>query len=153
MQTRRDRPQARPAEPGRRARGGAAPDGQALPINVADLVVIVVLLLSGLFAFLRGLVHEVLAVAAWVGAALVTLYGFTVRPMRAHLIAIPLVADSVAGSWVFLVALIVFSMISHGGPEAGAGAQPGRARPLARLRVRPARGALIVCLAWLLLHG
>src|SRR3546814_1784911 len=48
----------------------------SLPINLADLIVIVVLLVSGVFAFVRGFVHEVLAIASWVGAAFVTLYAY-----------------------------------------------------------------------------
>ncbi|MEQ9608473.1 MAG: CvpA family protein, partial [Kiloniellaceae bacterium] len=50
----------------------------SLPINLADLIVIIVLVVSGIFAFVRGFVHEVLAVASWVGAAFVTLYAFPV---------------------------------------------------------------------------
>ena len=41
-----------------------------LPVNPTDLVVIVVILLSAIFAFVRGFVHEVLAVGAWLGAAI-----------------------------------------------------------------------------------
>jgi len=42
-------------------------------INVADIAVTLVILFSGLFAFFRGFVHEILAVASWVGAAAATL--------------------------------------------------------------------------------
>jgi RimJ/RimL family protein N-acetyltransferase len=38
-------------------------------INPTDIAVIVILLLSALLAFARGLVREVLSVGAWVGAA------------------------------------------------------------------------------------
>ena len=47
-----------------------------LPINIVDLIVIVVLLLSALLAFSRGFVHEVLGVGAWVAAIFATLVVF-----------------------------------------------------------------------------
>ena len=44
-----------------------------LPINGLDLAVGIVLLISALLAFMRGFVHEVLSIAAWVGALLACL--------------------------------------------------------------------------------
>ena len=46
-------------------------------INVADIAVTLVILFSGLFAFFRGFVHEILAVASWVGLDSVTSEGDT----------------------------------------------------------------------------
>ncbi len=43
------------------------------PINLTDVAVVVVIVISGLLAFFRGLVHEVLAVISWIGAAMATL--------------------------------------------------------------------------------
>ena len=39
------------------------------PINVTDLVILVLLLISGLLALSRGFVKEVLSIAGWVAAA------------------------------------------------------------------------------------
>ncbi|MDP6122042.1 MAG: CvpA family protein, partial [Rhodospirillales bacterium] len=47
-----------------------------LPVNVADVGVGVVLLVSALLAYSRGFVHEVLAVGGWIGAIFATFYGF-----------------------------------------------------------------------------
>ena len=42
------------------------------PINLTDAAVVLVIAISGLLALFRGLVHEVLAVISWIGAALAT---------------------------------------------------------------------------------
>src|SRR5690606_22488406 len=69
---------------------------ESFPINLIDLCVIAILLISGFFAFVRGFVREVLSVAGWVGAAIVTLYLFEpVRPHVRGLIPSPLIADIV----------------------------------------------------------
>jgi len=79
-----------------------------------DIVVIVIILLSALFALIRGFVKEVLSVAGWVGAAFVTLYLFhTVTPWFRSFIAIPWLADAAAGVAIFVVSLVVLSAISH----------------------------------------
>ncbi|MAR55684.1 MAG: hypothetical protein CMM93_00730, partial [Rickettsiales bacterium] len=44
--------------------------------NIFDVVVVLVLVLSGLLAFFRGFVREILSLGAWVGAGLITLYYF-----------------------------------------------------------------------------
>ena len=87
---------------------------EASPINLADIAVIVVILISGLLAFFRGLVHEVLAVISWIGAALATIYGFPyARPYATDLITVPLIADMVAGVGIFLVTLILLSVLTN----------------------------------------
>ena len=87
---------------------------ESSPINLADIAVIVVILISGLLAFFRGLVHEVLAVISWIGAALATIYGFPyARPYATDLITVPLIADMVAGVGIFLVTLILLSVLTN----------------------------------------
>ena len=86
---------------------------EAPSINLTDAAVVLVILISGLLAFFRGLVHEVLAVVSWIGAALATIYGFPyARPYTSELITVPLIADMVAGVGIFLVTLIVLSVMT-----------------------------------------
>lgn len=86
----------------------------SLPINGLDLAVIVVLLVSALLAFMRGFVHEILSIGAWVGAALTALYGLPyAQPMARKLIPIDWAADAVAGIVLFLGALLVLSIITN----------------------------------------
>lgn len=85
----------------------------ATSLTVLDLVAIAIVLISAGLAFLRGFVHEVLSIGAWVGAAFAALYGFpVVRPLAREHIAMPLAADIAAGVGLFLVALIVLSIVT-----------------------------------------
>jgi membrane protein required for colicin V production len=87
----------------------------SLPINAFDGAVAVVVLVSALISLLRGFVKEVLSLAAWAGAALVTLWGFAIaRPYFRAFIDSQLLADVAAGIALFVVSLIVFAMIAHG---------------------------------------
>ena len=47
-----------------------------MPITILDLVLLGVMLISGLLAMVRGFMREILSIAAWGAAALVTLYSF-----------------------------------------------------------------------------
>jgi membrane protein required for colicin V production len=121
-------------------------------LNVTDVAVIGILLVSALWAFIRGFVREVLGVAAWLGAAFVTLYGFAyVRPFAHQLISMDFLADVVAGVVLFVVSLILFSVISH--------AISSQVRDSALSAIDRSlgfvfgllRGAVIVCIGYLLL--
>src|ERR1700710_1815269 len=48
-----------------------------MPITILDLVLLGVMLISGLLAMVRGFMREILSIAAWGAAALVTLYAFS----------------------------------------------------------------------------
>ncbi|GGC26457.1 hypothetical protein GCM10011504_00930 [Siccirubricoccus deserti] len=77
-----------------------------------DGVVVAVLAVSAVLAFLRGLVHEVLGVGAWIGAAVLAL---ALRPQVAPLlqdtVEPPWLADALASGGVFLVVLLVLKLI------------------------------------------
>jgi len=47
-----------------------------MPITILDLALLAVMLVSGLLAMVRGFMREILSIAAWGAAALVTLYAF-----------------------------------------------------------------------------
>src|SRR3984893_7700715 len=47
-----------------------------MPITILDLILLAVMLISGLLAMVRGFMREILSIAAWGAAALVTLYSF-----------------------------------------------------------------------------
>lgn len=121
-----------------------------LPFTIADIAILLVILLSGALAFLRGFVHEVLAVASWIGAAFATLYGFPhLQPFTQQVIAVPLLADVTTGVAIFLVVLIVLSLVTR--VAAGLVRNLGLG-PLDRtlgLLFGLVRGFLLACLAWL----
>lgn len=81
--------------------------------HMTDIAVVIVVLISGVLAFLRGFVREALGIAAWIGAAFIAMQ---VQPMTMG-IAMDLIGMEVIakyGSWVviFLIALIILSIVS-----------------------------------------
>ena len=123
------------------------------PLTVGDIGVIAVLLISALWAFVRGFVRELLGVAAWVGAAFVTLYGFGyVQPYTRQLINIPYAADGVAIVGLFVVSLILFSIVSHAiSSQVRQSSLSAIDRSLGFV-FGLVRGAVVVCIAYLLLE-
>ena len=87
---------------------------QNLPINVVDLSVLGILLLSAIFAFARGFVREVLSVIGWVGAGLVSLHGAPeLLPYTHRYVSSGFLADAGTYVAVFILALLLFSILSH----------------------------------------
>lgn len=87
---------------------------QYLPTTPTDIVLVVILVLSALFALFRGFVREFLAILAWVGAFFVTIYsfGFTYKFFHGF-IDNEMVAHGLSAALLFLISLIVFSLIAH----------------------------------------
>jgi membrane protein required for colicin V production len=82
-------------------------------MNALDLAIIAVIALSAIFAFARGFVREVLSIIAWVGAALITLYGFSYAyGAIIRFVATPLLADLIAGAGLFVLSLIVLTLLT-----------------------------------------
>ena len=84
-----------------------------LPVNITDIAVIIVLLISAFLAYVRGSVHEVLSVAGWIGGGLITIYAFPfAQPFARDLISIELAADLAAGIAVFVISLAILSIMT-----------------------------------------
>jgi len=82
-------------------------------VNLVDLAVLAVIALSAIFAFARGFVREALSIIAWIGAALITLYGFdAVYRFTTRFVTTPLLADLIAGAGLFLVSLILLTIVT-----------------------------------------
>ncbi len=83
-------------------------------MNPADAIVIAIVLLSGVIALAIGFVRTVLILLSWGGAGMVTLWGFAyVQPFGRKLIGDGIAADILSALSLFLLALIVFYVISH----------------------------------------
>jgi membrane protein required for colicin V production len=79
-----------------------------------DLAVLSVLAVSALVAFLRGLVREVLGLAAWVGAIFAGVWALPrVRPKFQEWLGQSPWIDPIAFGVVFIVSLIVLMLISR----------------------------------------
>lgn len=123
------------------------------PVNPGDVAVIVILLVSALLAFARGFVREVLSIAGWIGAAVVTYYLFDyAQPFLLKYPVIPEpVANIITGAVIFIIALIVFSTIAHVIARAVRGTSLSAVDRSLGFLFGVVRGAILVCLAYLLL--
>jgi membrane protein required for colicin V production len=121
-------------------------------MNPLDLGIIAVIALSAIFAFARGFVREALSIVAWVGAAAITLYGFNwaYNLVEAHAHN-PLLSQVAAGFGLFIGSLVALSILT------GIVARMVHATGLTPIDrtlgfiFGLARGAFLVCLAYLLL--
>jgi membrane protein required for colicin V production len=91
-----------------------------MDFTLIDAVVAVVIIVSGILAYSRGLVREILAIGGWIAAAVVAyIFAPQAEPLMKE---IPVLSDVIAGSCeismitafaaVFAVALIVFSIFT-----------------------------------------
>ena len=84
-----------------------------MPITILDLVLLGVMLISGLLAMVRGFMREILSIAAWGAAALVTLYAFSkLLPTAKTYFNNDTVAAVVVVAGTFIGTLIVVSVIT-----------------------------------------
>ena len=121
-------------------------------MNPLDLGVIAIIVLSAIFAFARGFVREALSIVAWVGAAAITLYGFNwayglIDPSVRN----PLLSQVIAGFGLFVISLVILTILT------GIVARMVHATGLTPIDrtlgfiFGLARGAFLLCLAYLLL--
>jgi len=83
-------------------------------LNVVDLVVFAVILLSGALALWRGFVREFFSLAAWTGAALVMVYFFPLLyPWMHHQIKSEFGAQAATGMSLFCLALVIFIPLGY----------------------------------------
>ncbi len=125
-----------------------------VPLNIADWIILAVLLVSGLFAAWRGVVRETLDVAAFVAAAFASL---SLGPLFA-----PAIAESVEPMWlaqvvtyfgIFLAVVIPLSFFSNG-LSRGIGRSPlGPLDHALGFVFGVARGLVIVAIGYIVFTG
>lgn len=119
-------------------------------LTLFDVVAIVIVLLSGLAALLRGFVREVLGLASWLGAAIIAFLALPfATPLIQPVIAGQALATGVAAVAVFLVALVVLKMLSGAVANAIDGSALGPLDKGMGLAFGLVRGAFIVCAGYL----
>jgi membrane protein required for colicin V production len=122
-------------------------------MNTLDIVVVVVLLLSAGFAYMRGFVRELLAIVAWLGAALITFYGYIyIVPFAEKFLPKGPIANIGAGGAVFLVALIILSIITASVARRVSQSGMSSFDRLFGLIFGLARGAVLVSLGYIALN-
>ena len=118
---------------------------------MADIGVIAIIFISTLFAFMRGLVRELLSIAAWIAAGFATYFGlvplrFYARQYTDHTI----IADIATGAAIFLATLVVASVILHLLSRNIGKSAFGPADRALGLVFGLARGGLLVCALYVL---
>ena len=84
-----------------------------MPITLLDAILLIVMLVSGLLAMIRGFMREILSIGAWGVAALVTLYSYSrVLPIARQYITSDMVAAGASVAGVFLITLLIVSVIT-----------------------------------------
>jgi membrane protein required for colicin V production len=84
-----------------------------MPITLLDILLLVVMLISGLLAMIRGFMREILSIGAWGVAALVTLYTYArVLPIAKGYFSSDMVAAGVSVGGIFLLTLLIVSIIT-----------------------------------------
>lgn len=82
-------------------------------MTALDIIVLVIVILSALIAFFRGMVRETLSLAGWITAGLAVIYGLPyARPYAKQVISNELIADIAAGALIFIIVLIIFTLLS-----------------------------------------
>ena len=122
-------------------------------MNWFDFAVIGVLALSGLLAMARGFVKELLSLAGWIIAAIVTFIAlpYVREPVR-NLVKSQTIADIGAGIVIFLIVLVICGLITGWLTRRMPGGTFGFLDGLLGLVFGLARGALLVALAYVLLQ-
>ncbi len=78
-----------------------------------DFGLLAVMLISGVLAMVRGFMREILSIASWVIAAIVTLYGYSrVLPFVKQYVQNDLFATGISVGGVFLLTLLIVSLFT-----------------------------------------
>ena len=122
------------------------------PINVTDMVILGLLLVSGLLALSRGFVKEVLSIAGWVVAAFAALTWFPLaQPYLQRYVDQALIAGGIAFVVIFVVVLTLASGLSSFISRRVQGSEIGILDRSLGFLFGLARGVFVIALAYLVL--
>jgi len=85
-----------------------------MPITLLDILLLVVMLISGLLAMIRGFMREILSIAAWAISAIAAIYfASRLAPIvKSNINVGDTPANAIAAATVFLVVLLLVSIIT-----------------------------------------
>ena len=119
-------------------------------MNPFDVAVIAILVVSALFAFVRGFLKEALSILVWIGAAAIAYYAFPFAlPLALGLTKQLWIAEAGTAIGLFVIALIVLAVLSSTVATRIRGSALGPIDRLLGLFYGLARGAVIVCLVYI----
>ncbi len=83
-------------------------------MSAFDLVVIAVIVFAALIGLWLGVVRVLLGIGGWIGAAVITVYGFPfARPLARDFIEGAFLSDLAAAGAIFIVSLVLLTILSH----------------------------------------
>lgn len=98
---------------GVRNQSASEPEEQSMPITLLDVILLVVMLISALLAMVRGFMREVLSIASWATATIVTVLGFPkLLPVVQGYVSNDIVAKAITIGGIFLGTLLIVSVIT-----------------------------------------
>lgn len=119
-------------------------------INPFDAVIFLILLLSGLFAMMRGFTREVLSIFAWAGGVIAATALFPyARPFGQALITPDWLADTISGVTIFLVAVVLLTFLNHAISQRVKGSPVGALDHTLGFIFGAGRGALLAVIIFL----
>ncbi len=119
-------------------------------MTMFDIAVIAVVAISGVLAYARGSVHEVLSIAGWVAAVLATMYGTALlKPFMLQVIADDFFATVVSGILLFIVTLVFMSLLTRSISRRVKDSALGALDRSLGAVFGFMRGAIIVCFAYI----
>ena len=85
-----------------------------MPITILDIILLVVMLISGLLAMIRGFMREILSIGAWGVAAIaaLTFYGKLAPIVKSYVNLGDTATNVAAAAIVFLVTLLIVAIIT-----------------------------------------
>ncbi len=84
-----------------------------MPITLLDVLLIGVMLISAILAMIRGFMREILSIAAWVLAAVATLYSYSkLLPLAKTYVNNDIVATAGVVAGTFLLTLMLVSVVT-----------------------------------------
>jgi membrane protein required for colicin V production len=84
-----------------------------MPITLLDVILLVVMLISALLAMVRGFMREVLSIASWAAAAIITVLGFPkLLPVVQTYVSNDIVAKAITIGGIFLGTLLLVSIVT-----------------------------------------
>jgi membrane protein required for colicin V production len=115
-----------------------------------DYGIIIFIVFSGLFAFVRGFIKEVLSIVAWFGASVAALYAYPyLRPLATRVMPNARMGDATAGLIAFVIALLVLSLATAVVAKRVKDSPAGGIDRTLGLIFGLGRGALLSCLIYI----
>src|SRR4051812_29730441 len=84
-----------------------------MPLTMLDIILLSVMLVSAILAMVRGFMREVLSIASWAAAALLTVYAYPkLKPEALKYVNSEMVASGLVIGGVFLGTLLLVSIVT-----------------------------------------